>query len=259
MSLQIQEEGSFKFVCAGEGKVLLLLHGLFGALSNFNALIQHFSTHYKVVVPLLPIYELPLREAKLWNLMTYIQDFVEHQNYEQVTVLGNSLGGHIALLYTLHNLPKVNALILTGSSGLFENAFGDTFPQRKNYEYIRQKTAFTFFDPKMATKELVDEVYSIVNSRERALRVVSVAKSAIRHNMREDLPKLTVPTLLIWGKQDQVTPPFVAEEFQTLLPDAKLHFIDECGHAPMMEHPTIFIELLTPFLRKHHPLIAAES
>lgn len=250
MDWEIRQEENFRYVTAGEGPVLLLLHGLFGALSNFKDLLQHFKQTHKVVIPLLPIYELPFREANLPNLVAYIESFVQHQAYESLTILGNSLGGHIALLFSLKNMAKVKALILTGSSGLFENAFGDSFPQRKNYEYIKQKTALTFYDPAMATKELVDEIFEIVNKRERAMCIISVAKSAIRHNMSEELPKITIPTLLIWGKEDKVTPPFVAEEFHQLLPNAALHFIERCGHAPMMECPKVFILLLQDFLTK---------
>lgn len=250
MNMEIQEQGKFKFVETGEGEVLLLLHGLFGALSNFSELIERFSPHYKVVLPFLPIYELPLRKSTLPNLMNFVEDFVNFRQYERVIVLGNSLGGHISLLYTLNNPEKVTAMILTGSSGLFENTMGDTFPKRGNYDFIKNKVAYTFYDPAMATKELVDEVFGIVNSRSKALRVVSVAKSAIRNNMSDDLPKITVPSFLIWGTDDKITPPFVAHEFNKLLPNSELVFIEKCGHAPMMERPQIFNEVLSDFLAK---------
>ncbi len=250
MDFDIKKEGKFKYVEAGEGTPLLLLHGLFGALSNFSSLIKHFNKAYKVVVPLLPILELPFRAATLPNLVAYVEEFIQHKNYQSIIVLGNSLGGHIALLYTLNNLNKVQTLVLTGSSGLFENAFGDTFPKRKNYDFIKQKTEFTFYNPATATKALVDEVFDIVNNREKAMRVVSVAKSAIRHNMADSLPSITVPTLLIWGLHDRITPPFVAEEFQQKLPDAHLFFMEECGHAPMMERPEQFNILLDRFLKR---------
>jgi pimeloyl-ACP methyl ester carboxylesterase len=139
---------------------------------------------------------------------------------------------------------------LTGSSGLFESAFGTAFPKRGDYEYIKKKTADTFFDPTVASKELVDEVFGIVNDRNKAIRVVATAKSAVRHNLGDKLHNLKAPTLLIWGKQDNVTPAFVAEKFNELLPNAELHFIDECGHAPMMEKPADFNRLLDQFLER---------
>jgi pimeloyl-ACP methyl ester carboxylesterase len=167
-----------------------------------------------------------------------------------VHLLGNSLGGHVAQLYALAHPEKIASVTLTGSSGLFESAFGTAFPKRGDYEYIKKKTADTFFDPTVASKELVDEVFGIVNDRNKAIRVVATAKSAVRHNLGDKLHNLKAPTLLIWGKQDNVTPAFVAEKFNELLPNAELHFIDECGHAPMMEKPADFNRLLDQFLER---------
>ncbi|OWY20664.1 alpha/beta hydrolase [Sphingobacteriales bacterium UPWRP_1] len=251
MNFHVHHEGKFHYIEEGEGEVLLLLHGLFGALSNFTDLVNYFKQDYKVVIPMLPIYELPLLKVNLANLTHHIEDFVNYKNYNTINALGNSLGGHIALLYTLQNMHKVHTLILTGSSGLYENTMGDSFPKRGNYEFIKQKTEYTFYKPETATKELVDEVYSIVTNREKALRVVSVAKSAIRNNMGNHLPKINVPALLIWGKQDRITPPEVANEFAGLIPNSELYFIDECGHAPMMEQPAQFNRILEQFLIKN--------
>ena len=126
---------------------------------------------------------------------------------------------------------------------------GDGYPKRGNYEYIQNKTEEVFYDPKIATKEIVDEVFAGVNDREKLFKTLSLAKSAIRHNMTDDLPKMDTNTLIIWGKQDIVTPPNVAEEFNSLLPNSELSWIDKCGHAPMMEHPEKFNIILGDWLK----------
>ncbi len=249
MEFTIQEEDKFKFVEYGEGSTIVLLHGLFGALSNFGDLIRHFSQNYKVVIPLLPLYELSIRHTTVDGLVDYVLEFITHKGYTDVTYVGNSLGGHVGLICTLERQENVKSLVLTGSSGLFEKAFGDTFPKRKNYDFIKNRTEQTFYNPEVATKELVDEVFEIVNSREKALRVLRMAKSAVRHNLRDELQNIHIPVLLIWGKNDIITPDFVAEEFHERLPNSELIFIDECGHAPMMEHPEVFNEHLERFLR----------
>lgn len=241
-------ENGYKFIEKGEGEVLFLLHGLFGALSNFSQVIDHFSLHYKVVFPFLPLYELPLTSSTVSGMVKYITGLIEHKNYTNINILGNSLGGHIAQVYALDHLDNVNALVLTGSSGLFENSLGDGYPNKENKDYIRKKTAFTFYDPKNATDELVDEVFETVNNRSKAIRVITMAKSAVRHNLRKDLHKINVPVKLIWGANDTITPPFVAEEFEKLLPNASLSFIEKCGHAAMMERPESFNAILTEFL-----------
>lgn len=241
-------ENGFKYIEKGEGEVLFLLHGLFGALSNFSQVIDHFSPRYKVVFPFLPLYELPLLQSTVSGMVNHVSEFIHYKQYKHINILGNSLGGHIGQVYALKNLGNVNSLILTGSSGLFESSLGDGYPNKENKEYIRTKTAYTFYDPKYATDELVDEVFETVNNRAKALRVVTMAKSAVRHNLRNDLNKLDIPVKLIWGKNDTITPPFVAEEFQKLLPNSSLSFIDECGHAAMMEKPQEFNTILDAFL-----------
>ncbi|MCB0519612.1 MAG: alpha/beta hydrolase [Lewinellaceae bacterium] len=251
MDYAIKEDGGFRYIeTKGGGENLLLLHGLFGALSNFNGILKHFGTTYNVIVPILPIFELPLRKLSVAGLVDHVAQFVDKKGYKKVNVLGNSLGGHIALLYALAYPKKVSSITLTGSSGLFESAMGSTFPKRGDYEFIKKKTEATFYDPAVATKELVDEVFDTVNDRNKAIRVIATAKSAIRHNLREKLQQIKAPTLLIWGKDDTVTPAFVGEEFHKLLEDSRLVMLDHCGHAPMMEHPTVFNEQLEAFLNE---------
>ena len=248
---RIKQEGDFKFVeTGGGGYPLVLLHGLFGALSNFEGIIEHFSKSRNVVVPMLPIFEGNLKMPTVSSLVDYVSHFVEMKGYEKVHVLGNSLGGHIALLYALKNPDKTVSITLTGSSGLFESGLGSTFPKRGDYDYVKTKSEAIFYDPKVATKELIDEVYDTINDRSKALRIVWTAKSAIRQNLADKLDDITAPTLLVWGKQDHVTPPEVAEKFDELISNTELVFMDKCGHAPMMEHPADFNQILDDFLNR---------
>lgn len=250
MNYEIIQEGKFKYIEVGEGEPLMLLHGLFGALSNFKDLLDYFSKRNKVVVPMLPLFDLDLLHTTVGGLEKHVQKFIEFKGYKNIHMLGNSLGGHVALVHVLKHPENIKSLILTGSSGLFENGMGDTYPKRGDYEYIRKKTEVTFYDPAMATKELVDEVYDIVNQRLKVIKVIALAKSAIRNNLGDELKEIKTPTLLIWGNNDTITPPFVGKEFNKLIPNSELHFIDKCGHAPMMERPDEFNEILNGFLTK---------
>ncbi|SDL95556.1 Pimeloyl-ACP methyl ester carboxylesterase [Pedobacter sp. ok626] len=250
MKYEVIDEGGFKYIEAGKGEALVLLHGLMGELSNWEPVIDHFKDNYHILVPILPIYELPILTLGVRTLSKYVNKFLKHKKTNQVVLIGNSLGGHVGLIFTLAHQESVKALVLTGSSGLYENAFGGSFPKRESYDYIREKVAFTFYDPATATKELVDEVYKTVNDRSRVIRILALAKSAIRHNMSKDLSRITIPVSLIWGQQDKVTPPEVAEEFHELLPNSELNWVDKCGHAPMMERPEVFNEYLSKFLNR---------
>src|SRR5574339_260030 len=250
MQYEIKQQDKFKFIEEGEGEPLVLLHGLFGALSNFEELIEYFRQHNKVVVPVLPLFELDILHTTVGGLQKFVHKFIEFHDFQNVHLLGNSLGGHVAILHVLKQPERIKSLILTGSSGLFESGMGDTYPKRGDYEYIRKKTELTFYDPKMATKELVDEVFGITNNRLKVIKIIALAKSAIRNNLGEELNQIKKPTLLIWGNNDTITPPFVGREFQRLIPNSELHFIDLCGHAPMMERPQEFNVILHKFLKK---------
>jgi pimeloyl-ACP methyl ester carboxylesterase len=199
-------------------------------------------------VPLLPLFELDLLHTSVSGLAKHVTAFIDHKGYDNIHLLGNSLGGHVGLVYVLKHPEKIKSLTLTGSSGLFENAMGDSYPKRGDRDYIKNKTALTFYDPAMATDELVDEVFEITKNRIKVIKIIALAKSAIRNNLGEELNQIKIPTLLIWGKNDTVTPPFVAEEFNKLIPNSELHFIDKCGHAPMMEQPAAFNSILSAFL-----------
>ena len=250
MNYEIRQTGKFRYIEVGNGEPLVLLHGLFGALSNFRDLIEHFRQTHKVVVPMLPLFELDLLHTSVSGLQKFVHRFIETKEYQGVHLLGNSLGGHVALVHVLKHPERIKSLILTGSSGLFENGMGDTYPKRGDYDYIKRKTELTFYDPAMATKELVDEVYDIVNQRTKVIKIIALAKSAIRNNLGDELKNVNVPTLLVWGNNDTITPPFVGKEFERLIPNSQLHFIDQCGHAPMMEQPIQFNNILADFLLK---------
>ncbi|MEP6513818.1 MAG: alpha/beta hydrolase [Parafilimonas sp.] len=250
MQFEIKQQDKFKYVEEGTGESLMLLHGLFGALSNFEGLISYFRNYYKVIVPLLPLYDLDILHTSVGGLAKYLHRFMDACGYDQVHLLGNSMGGHVGLVHVLKHPEKIKTLILTGSSGLFENGMGDSYPKRGDYQYIKTKTEMTFYNPETASKELVDEVYAIVNNRIKAIKIIALAKSAIRNNLGDELNKVKQPTLLIWGNNDSITPPFVAKEFHKLLPNSELHFIDKCGHAPMMEKPEEFNSVLHNFLKK---------
>lgn len=250
---ELVKEQGFEYLETGaiEGTTpLLLLHGLMGTLSNFGGILDHFGERMNVVVPILPIYTLPLKKLSLDGLVDYIVNFIEYKGYDNVHILGNSLGGHLCQILALRRPDLVKSMTLTGSSGLFENAMGNTFPKRGDYGYIKEKTEMVFYDPAVATQELVDDLYETVNDLSKCIRIVKTAKSAVRHNLEDKISSIEVPTLLVWGREDTVTPCWVGEKYHSLLPNSTLHIIEKCGHAPMMEKPNEFNIFLDDFVTK---------
>tara|TARA_B100001093_G_scaffold328329_1_gene313288 strand:+ start:2843 stop:3607 length:765 start_codon:yes stop_codon:yes gene_type:complete len=249
MVFEIYKEKDFRYIEEGDGLPIIILHGLMGGLSNFNGVITFFKDKgYKVLMPVLPIYDLPILKTSVRELSDFLDRFIKFKKIKKFVLVGNSLGGHIALYYTkIFN--KANGLVLTGSSGLYEKGMGSGYTKRGDYNVMKKKVEEVFYDPKVANKQLVDEVFETVNNRNKLIKILAMAKSAIRHNMAKDLPKMKLPCLIIWGENDNVTPPEVGVEFNKLLPNSNLSWINKCGHAPMMEHPGKFNEILLDWLK----------
>ena len=249
MIFNLKKEKKYFYIEEGEGHPLILLHGLMGGLSNFDALLNFFPKKgYKVIIPSLPLYNLPILRTNVGGIAKFVLQFLKDKKLGPSTLIGNSLGGHLALIAARKKPDNIHSLILTGSSGLFEKAFGDSFPRRGDYEYVKKKTQEVFYSPEIATKELVDEVYSTINDRVKAIKTLYIARSAIKNNMTKDLPFIKNPTCIIWGKQDRITPVEVAHEFHRLIPASHLYWIDKCGHAPMMENPVEFVHIVEKWL-----------
>ncbi len=243
-------ENGFNYISVGSGKPIVILHGLMGGLSNFDGVFKYFpNIGYEVLAPELPIYTSNILNTNVKFFAEFVYKFVKFKKLKDVVVLGNSLGGHVGLIFSKLYPKLIKGLILTGSSGLYENSMGDSYPKREDYSYIKERTEAVFFSPKIATKKIVDEVYKSVNDRRKLIKILAMAKSAIRHNMSKDLPKIDIETAIIWGENDKVTPPDVATEFHKLLPKSELFWIKKCGHAPMMEHPMEFNLIMENWLK----------
>lgn len=226
---------------------MILLHGLFGGLSNWEGVTTHFASSFDIHIPPLPIYD-QHSDDNLEYLVKFLENYITSAQLENVILVGNSLGGHIAILYTHRHPEKVSRLILTGSSGLYENTGMGGYPKRGNYAYIRERVAYTFYDPAVATDTLVDEVFSTTTNARKCFSIVKMAKSAQRNYVADILPHIPTPVLLVWGEEDKITPPDVALEFKHHLPQAVLIMLSRCGHAPMMERPAEFNAAVASFL-----------
>lgn len=261
MTLKVTSSGAYNYVDEGpvDGPPVILLHGMLGEIENWErAAVYLASNGYRVFIPLLPVYDLPIRETSVSGLVRYVRGFVDTLGLANVVVAGNSLGGHVALLYTLVYPADVGALVLSGASGIYELELGSSTPRRRDRNFIRERAALTFHDPVHATDEIVDSMYDLLGDRSRVARLIKMARSAKEETVTDRLSQIAQPTLLVWGMNDRITPPDVAHQFKSHMPAAELEFLDECGHAPMVEHPGDFNRLMLGFLRRHVP-VASET
>ena len=159
-------ENGFNYRSVGKGRPILILHGLMGGLSNFEDVFNFFpQKNYNVIAPELPVYTSKLLDTNVKFFAKFVNEFVKFKKLKDFVIVGNSLGGHVGLIYAKFFPNLLKGLVLTGSSGLYENSMGDSYPKREDYNFIRKKTEGVFYDPKVATKEIVDEIFetSILN------------------------------------------------------------------------------------------------
>lgn len=237
----------------GSGPVpVVLLHGLFGSPENWRSIMDDLAEHYRFLALQLPIDHNGRRCHKQFRSLDQLTDHVEHffdaLGLRHAVLCGNSLGGQVALDFCLRRPECVDRLIITGSAGLFERNLSGGRALQLGHSLIREQACEIFYDPIHVTEELVDTLYHTLSDRSYRRFLVRVAKATRDRHMRDELAKVGVPTWIIWGRNDTITPPFVAEQFCAGIRNARLAFIDECGHAPPIEQPKEFARLLHSFL-----------
>jgi len=230
----------FRWLERGDGEPLLLLHGLMGEMDHWESTLDALGPYRRPMALELPIFAPDLTDVSVPALADYVRRFMEALELPPAVVCGNSLGGHVALELALTHPSWVDGLILTGSSGLFERSFTRRVPHQPTGAYVRERMEEIFYDPALVTPEWVESVRRIVTTRRTALRVLQVARAAKRDNVEERLSQIRVPTLLVWGKDDRITPTDAAEGFHARIRGSQLVYLPNCGHAPMLERPEAF-------------------
>lgn len=226
---------------------LVLLHGMFGRPEQWQSCADHQSGSWRVLNFPLPLLDVKADERAIVALGEHMIRTMDAAGMDHAVLAGNSLGGHIAARMALQFPDRVSGMVLTGSSGLFERGFSN-IPRRPTEAWIRCKMAEVFHDPVHVTDELVEEMVAFLGNIRRVLHMVRIAKCAKRDSLRDVLHAIKCPVLLIWGENDDVTPPSVGREFHERLPFSHIHFIPRCGHVPMVEQPAVFNDLVAAFL-----------
>jgi len=237
----MHEDPEFRWLERGAGEPVVLLHGLMGQMHHWDVVLDAVGDGYRLIAPTLPVFHPELREGSVGALGRYVLRFLDALDIPRAVLGGNSLGGHVALRLALEYGERVSGLVLTGSSGLFERGFTSGVPHRPDRAWVRRKMEEVFFDPALVTDGWVEDVHRLVTTPASALRILRLARDARRDNLEERLGG-------IWGLEDRIAPPEVAERFRALIPDAHLWQLSKCGHTPMLERPEAFAEVLGDWL-----------
>lgn len=236
----------------GTGPRVVFLHGLVGLNEHWQLVVERVDDRLRCVRLELPLLDLTGSDCSIQGVtdltIAYLDQARRDRDAGPVVLVGNSFGGHVALRIALRRPDLVQGLVLAGSSGLFERTLVKGAPVRPPKEWLREKIAELFYDPSMMREEDVDRAHAALNTRQGARAMVRLSRTARRNHLGDQIGDIACPTLLIWGRQDIVTPPSAAQGFLDLMPDARLVWIDRCGHTPMLEAPDTFAEALVSFV-----------
>lgn len=234
--------------------VLIFCHGLFGSFRNFAEIGFNLSYHYRIIVPCLPMYDAPLPECSVQHLGKYLESFMTDLDIQKPVLVGNSMGGGAILEYTIRNPENVAKLILIASSGLSFIPMKGGFLKIREFQYVKELLSGIFYDLSQVNDEEVREVHKAMQNKQILLRCLSFTRSTKSNFLHEPLRKLAIPTLILWGRNDTVTPPHFAEEFKSVLRNSTLFYLENCGHVPCYEKPKECLKYIDNFLSKPQTL-----
>lgn len=233
----------------GEGKPIVFLHGLVGLNDHWEEVARRLAGRARCHLLQLPLLDLTDEDCSIHGATELTAAYLRDHVREPATIVGNSFGGHVALKIAIEQPRLARALVLAGASGLIEKSIVSDVQIRPNLEWVERKIGELFHDRSKMLASDVTRAHEVLSHRPQARAMVKLSKSARRNHLGEEIHKIACPTLIVWGRQDIVTPPEACEQFSRDIPDTRVVWIEQCGHAPMIECPEPFAEALAEFHR----------
>ncbi|MEN0020461.1 MAG: alpha/beta hydrolase [Planctomycetota bacterium] len=235
----------------GTGPTFVFLHGLVGLNEHWDEVAMLVRDRVRCVMLELPLLELTGQDCSVQGVAELTKRFLIEHVPEPAVLVGNSFGGHVALHSALGSCDasdgQVRGLVLTGSSGLIERSTVKAVETRPSREWLEDKIGELFYDRRHVRESDIERAHRELNDRKRARAMIRLSRTARKNHLGAQISGIDLPVLLIWGREDVVTPPEAAREFERLLPDARLEWFDNCGHVPMVERADAFASRLVAF------------
>jgi len=216
--------------------------------------MEHLTRRYRVIAPQLPIDPRPGRRRDgiqtISELSDSVAELIETLGIERPVLCGNSLGGLVAIDLCSRDPNFAQGLVLAGSAGLFERSPIKGLKSKPSKDFVRSTVRGIVHDENLVTEELVNRWHTSMTDRDYVRFVLRVSRATRDRTVEDELANLKLPTLIIWGRDDTITPPATGEEFCRRIDGSQLEFIADCGHAPNWEQPEAFAHLVDRFLPK---------
>lgn len=246
---------NIRYVDAGQGPVVILLHGL-GAVKEvwMGSFPTLSAQHHLYALDQLGFghSDKPLINYKIGTWVDFLYGFMQSQNIGKATLVGNSLGGWIALDFTVRHPDLVDKLVLVDSAGL---AWGPGGPavdlNPSTLASTRALLESLFYDKKMVTDDFVLQVFTRHLGNNDGYTIERTLAGFAQPQFEDDkLKSIHAPTLVVWGREDALIPVSRGARFRDGIPGAKLVVFDQCGHVPQLEKPAKFNQAVLDFLGK---------
>jgi pimeloyl-ACP methyl ester carboxylesterase len=256
------------YVEMGQGPPVILIHGLSGCWQNWLENIPHLARRHRVIAVDLPGFgesELPNEEISIPGYGRFVDAFLTDVGIERAALVGNSMGGFIAAETALAHPSRVEKLVLVSAAGLarvgnrqlyaleraarLAHPLAAVFLARRQHivrrPRLRKRMLFGIVrHPELIAPELAYEVASGAGKP----GFMNALNAIAAYDFRDRLPEITVPTLIVWGRDDRIVPVAGAYEYQELIPIARRVIFEDTGHMPMLERPGRFNQLVEEFL-----------
>lgn len=260
-----------RYWSAGEkGPAVVLIHGLGGYIENWIYNIGPLAEAHRVYAMDLPGFGQSDKKPLILDLMIlvrFIKDFMDVLDIDKASLVGNSLGGGLALAFAAEYPYMVDKLIVADSAGMGKEVIRDfglcslpvlgeilIRPDRKTSYKLWEKIVY---DASKVTPEMKDLSYKYASDPGAKKAMLSALRAGINifgqkeklvRRLLSGLSAVKTPTLIVWGRRDGIIPVSHAQVAVEKIPGARLELFDECGHMPMLEQPEKFNRLVLEFL-----------
>ncbi len=245
---------SIHYYEAGQGPTVILLHGLGANAGIWVANIGALSAHYHVIAPDQIGFghsDKPLIDYKIATFVDFLYGFMQSQKIAKATLVGNSLGGWIAVEFALQHPEMVEKLVLVDAGGLsFESAPPTINLNPASLDDTKKVLSIVFYNQGMVTDLAVAAVFTRHLKDDDGYTIRRTMEGITTTNQNEDtkLSSVHVPTLVVWGANDALLPLSMGERFHAGISGSKLIAIKECGHIPQLEKAEEFNRAVLDFL-----------
>jgi pimeloyl-ACP methyl ester carboxylesterase len=237
------------------GVPFVFLHGLVGLNEHWEDVASRVRSRVRCIMFELPLLKLRGDHCSIHGATDLTARFLREYGMklggkgsaEPVVLVGNSFGGHVAARLAIEQPSLVRGLVLAGASGIVEKSTVSEVQLRPSREWLVRKIGELFHDTSHMRETDVDRAFAELSDRDGARAMVRLSRSARKDHLGERMREIRVPTLLVWGRQDVVTPPEAAEGFRRSIPGSQLVWFENCGHAPMIEKPEEFAAAILEF------------